>query len=839
MPKTRRASGISFTIALAGCATAFGQRVGLREDDSEPRHLRMTLRLLRPLAFGALIVAFACADSEPPMGGRAPDAAYADVAQRLSEFVRHELADKGIPAISVALVDDQDMVWAAGFGMQDPATGVPATERTVYRVGSVSKLFTDIAIMQLVERGELDLDAPVTTYLPDFTPENPFGTPITLRQLTSHRSGLVREPPVGHYFDPTEPSLAQTVASLSSTRLVYPPTERIKYSNAAIATVGYVLEVTQGVPFAAYVAEHVLEPLGMTASSFTPEPDVVAELAKAYMWGKDGREFAAPTFQLGMAPAGSMYAPVGDLARFMSAFFARGQGVNGAVLQSASVDSMLAVQFAEPGATNGFGIGFSLGDLDGHRYAGHGGAIYGFSTELGMLPDERLGVVAVASMDVSNVVVDRIAAYGLRLMLARQAGEALPDPVQTEPVPQDIASSAVGRYATGDGTIEIRLRGDRLEAFSRSTGDTYRLRAPSTEPSSGSGARPSFELVGDDRRSFGRRFVLSAEGLMVDGELYTRVPDATAPAQVPDRWRGLIGEYGWDHNTLFILERDGQLRALIEWLFEYPLTELSRNEFAFPDGGGLYHGERIVFEREGNGSATRAIAAGVGFDRRSVGSPSGETFTIEPVRPVEELRAEALAAVPPVQSTGLLEPDLVELRDLDSTIRYDIRYATTNNFMQAVFYDEPRAAMQRPAAQALVRAHRALAASGFGLLIHDAYRPWHVTKMFWDATPESQKLFVADPANGSRHNRGAAVDLTLFDLGTGQPVEMVGGYDEFSERSFPDYPGGTSLQHWHRELLRAAMESVGFDVYEWEWWHFDYQDWDRYPVLNLRFNEVR
>jgi D-alanyl-D-alanine dipeptidase len=205
---------------------------------------------------------------------------------------------------------------------------------------------------------------------------------------------------------------------------------------------------------------------------------------------------------------------------------------------------------------------------------------------------------------------------------------------------------------------------------------------------------------------------------------------------------------------------------------------------------------------------------------------------------VEELRAEALAAQPPTQSDDLLEPDLVELQDLDSTIRYDIRYATSNNFMRAVFYDEPRAVMQRPAAEALVRAHRALADWGFGLLIHDAYRPWHVTKMFWDATPESQKLFVANPADGSRHNRGAAVDLTLFDLSTGDPVEMVGGYDEFSERSFPDYPGGTSLQRWHRGLLRSAMESVGFDVYEWEWWHFDYGDWNRYPVLNLRFDEV-
>ena len=775
----------------------------------------------------AVASALACADPAPDGDDRAADAEYAEVVQKLSQFVEHELADKGIPAISVALVDDQDMVWADGFGMQDPDAGVPATEHTVYRVGSVSKLFTDIAIMQLVERGELDFDTPITAYLPDFNPENPFGTPITLRQLTSHRSGLVREPPVGNYFDPTEPTLEQTVASLSSTTLVYPPTERIKYSNAAIATVGYVLEASQGVPFTTYVAQRVLAPLGMTASSFTPDPDIVAHLAKAYMWGKDGREFAAPTFQLGMAPAGSMYAPVRDLARFMSAFFAGGRGVMGQVLEPTSVDSMLAVQFADLGAATGYGIGFSLAELDGHRYAGHGGAIYGFSTELGMLPDERLGVVAVASMDVSNVVVERIAAYGLRLMLALRAGESLPAPDETEPVPQDIAADAIGRYALGDRVMEVRSRGDRLEVFSRVTGNTYRVRAGGSE------------LVGDDRRSFGTRFVLSAEGLSVGDELYRPIPAAIAPAQVPSRWRGLIGEFGWDHNTLFILERDGDLRALIEWIFEYPLTELSPNEFAFPDGGGLYHGERIVFQRRPDGVATRVIAAGVSFERRSVGAPGGETFTIDPVRPVEALRVEAHAAEPPAQSGDLLEPDLVELRDLDASIRYDIRYATTNNFMQAVFYEEARAVMQRPAAEALVRAHQALAASGFGLLIHDAYRPWHVTKMFWDATPESQKLFVANPANGSRHNRGAAVDLTLFELSTGEPVEMVGGYDEFSERSFPDYPGGTSLQHWHRELLRTAMESAGFDVYEWEWWHFDYRDWNRYPVLNLRFDEVR
>jgi D-alanyl-D-alanine dipeptidase len=155
---------------------------------------------------------------------------------------------------------------------------------------------------------------------------------------------------------------------------------------------------------------------------------------------------------------------------------------------------------------------------------------------------------------------------------------------------------------------------------------------------------------------------------------------------------------------------------------------------------------------------------------------------------------------------------LTELASLDSTIGLDVRYATTNNFMGAAFYDEAAVFLQRPAAEALVRAHRALRDEGYCLMIHDGYRPWYVTKMFWDATPEDIRLFVADPERGSRHNRGAAVDLTLFDLPTGMAVEMVSRYDESSDRAFADYPGGTSRQRWLRELLREAMEDVSFTV---------------------------
>jgi D-alanyl-D-alanine dipeptidase len=344
-------------------------------------------------------------------------------------------------------------------------------------------------------------------------------------------------------------------------------------------------------------------------------------------------------------------------------------------------------------------------------------------------------------------------------------------------------------------------------------------------------------LIIDDELSFGPRVRLIGDRLLVGNDTLRRTV-SPRPANLAARWHGLIGEYGWDYNTLYILERDGRLHALIEWFFDYPLTERSNTTFAFPNSG-LYDGEQVTFERRADGYATSVRVGGVVFPRRAIEGEDGATFKITPQRPIAELRTAALAASPPVERDQKRPSDLVDLATLDRTIKFDIRYATTNNFISTPMYQQARAFMQRPAAQALVRAHRALARQGLGLLIHDAYRPWYVTKMFWDATPDSSRVFVADPSQGSRHNRGCAVDLTVYDLATGKSIEMVSGYDEFSGRAYPEYPGGTSRQRYDRELLRRAMEAEGFRVYEAEWWHFDYQDWRLYPIGNHTFEQIR
>jgi zinc D-Ala-D-Ala dipeptidase len=195
---------------------------------------------------------------------------------------------------------------------------------------------------------------------------------------------------------------------------------------------------------------------------------------------------------------------------------------------------------------------------------------------------------------------------------------------------------------------------------------------------------------------------------------------------------------------------------------------------------------------------------------------------------------------PPKGAGPYRASDLVELVTLDPTIKLDIRYATANNFVGRPVYPEARAFLQRPAAEALLAAHRWLKERGYGVLVYDAYRPWTITKLFWDITPADKKIFVADPAVGSKHNRGCAVDIGLVDLKTGREVEMPGAYDEMSERSFVTYTGGTPGQREHRDLLRKAMERDGyFFVYPEEWWHYDFKDSREYAVQDIAFSAIR
>ena len=182
--------------------------------------------------------------------------------------------------------------------------------------------------------------------------------------------------------------------------------------------------------------------------------------------------------------------------------------------------------------------------------------------------------------------------------------------------------------------------------------------------------------------------------------------------------------------------------------------------------------------------------------------------------------------------------ELVEIIKFDPTVKLDIRYATKNNFLGRPVYKLPKAYLQKPVLEALVRVNKEIKKDGYGLFVFDGYRPWSVTKLFWDEIDVSKRKFVADPKTGSIHNRGCAVDLTLYELSSGKEVKMPCEYDTFSEEAYPSYIGGTDEERKKRDFLIGAMKKEGFTVHPNEWWHYDHKDCSLYKVLDIPFETL-
>ena len=322
---------------------------------------------------------------------------------------------------------------------------------------------------------------------------------------------------------------------------------------------------------------------------------------------------------------------------------------------------------------------------------------------------------------------------------------------------------------------------------------------------------------------------------------------------IPDQLQGLVGRYeSHNGNHILLRENQGTLELLREAEKDFQgekvefrgivyqvITMEIVAEAPLSLAGTVEDREHhMSAEIDARGFGVICWLNGEPFERVFYGPELGLGLRIEAIDDPESLRQRALDASPPAQPHGLRQPDLVNLEELDIPMIIDIRYATEDNFMGIVLYPDNLAFLQRPAAEALEKAAAELERMGLGLVVYDAYRPWYVTKMFWDATPQELRGFVANPAYGSRHNRGCAADLGLYWLDTGEYVEMPSGFDEFSERAYPDYPGGMQHQRDARDLLIEVMKDAGFSVYEDEWWHFDFYLWQEYPIINIDFEEI-
>ena len=704
----------------------------------------------------------------------APAGKYAKVLAALEPWIAQEVEAKKIPALSIALVDDQTTVWTKGFGWQDSGHKMHASADTLFRVGSVSKPFTALLLMMFVELGLIDLDVPIQTYLPEIQPVNKTGKQITLRQMLCHRSGLVRESPVGNYFDDSDPGLAATVKSLNQTELVYTPETTTSYSNVAVATVGYVLERTQKEPFAKIMQRKLLEPLGMTSSGFDPPAKLRERIADSMMWTYHGREFPAPKWDLGMGPAGNLYSSANDMAKLFKFLFARGQGPNGRLLQEKTLEQMWTVQLGKKDDKAGFGLGFFVSEFEGRRRVGHGGR--------GLRLRHRVRRPA------------RRQARRARL-LGQGRVERRHAPHCRHCAPHD-ARRPCRQAAAEDREDRARCRSTRPEdrgplRVERQSSRSLRARRPGLALAPALRAQDRAAPPGR-RPDHRRRDRLGHEDSSGRRHAHRRQETSTAasPSRSPSRGRrsGKASSASTAPTTTCSTssKKTANSTRSSSWSSSTRSPRCPRTCFNFPDYG-LYHGDRIIFKRDADGVATEVDAATVIFRRRPT-LKAGEASASR-----RESRWTSCAAPPSPpnrrtrRTSSNASPNWWTCRS-GSAMKLDIRYATKNNFLGAPLYTSARRSCNGPPPRRWSAPTRSCATQGYGLLIHDAYRPWYVTKMFCDATPEKYHLFVADPLQGSRHNRGCAVDLTLYDLATGKAVEMTGGHDEFSRPLLPRLP---------------------------------------------------
>lgn len=478
---------------------------------------------------------------------------YDTTREYIGRLARYEMAKHSVAGLSIALVDDQRVVWEEGFGYADREKKVPATATTLYRVGSISKLFTDVAAMQLMEQGRLDLDRPLSEYLPGFAikEHSPAAGPITLRQLMTHHSGLPANRAKGFFCSHPLPFTA-LLNELHNDYAAYPPGEIFSYSNVGISLLGAAVQQVAGEPFAEYMHRALLAPLGMTHSSFGTSPTDSPLMAKGY------RGLKAETAPgLRDVPSGGLNASVEDLSRFIEMFFAGGVSHGHRILKAKSVAEMLRPQNTGVPLDLNFrvGLGWMLSTMgkstirNGGPVAHHAGGTIFYHSQIYLLPRHKLGVVVLANSSTAVPVVNRLAPETLKLALEAKNCIRQPPPVQTETRevtwPETKLDGWVGYYTTMAGYARIIRDGGRLRVTAM--GRTFNL-----VPRSDGGLHLDYTVLGLFHINLGplddfslHRLRLGGRDLIVaqQGGQRMVVGQRIEPPSHLKSWRARLGKY--------------------------------------------------------------------------------------------------------------------------------------------------------------------------------------------------------------------------------------------------------------------------------------------------------
>ena len=478
---------------------------------------------------------------------------YTYTREYISWLVRKEMKKNDVTGLSVALVDDQRVVWAEGFGFADLANQRPATPETIYRVGSISKLFTATAAMQLVEQGKLDIDQPLQRYLPEFSARSRFpeAGPITPRSIMTHHSGLPSDYLKGMWTRQPQP-YENLVELLSDEYVANPPGYVFSYSNLGVTLLGHALEKLSGRDFCANMKESVLLPLGMPRSRFALGPDLSPLGARAYRKGEEAEEF--PLRDL---PAGGLNSNVLELSRFMQMVFAGGRSGERQILKPETLAEMLRPQNSAVQLDLNFRVGLAwmlsgLGGID-IRNAGpvahHGGATINHRSQLTVLPEQKLGVVVLSNSATAGPVVNKVATELLKLALEVKSGIKQPEKTELTAGEGSFSKEELqayeGNYATMAGVVGITKQSDYLRA--EIMGNSLRL-APRADGLLGL----QYRLFGIIPISLGELDRIGISLARVNGRETVKanmngqemlVGERINPVPVPVEWQNRLGEY--------------------------------------------------------------------------------------------------------------------------------------------------------------------------------------------------------------------------------------------------------------------------------------------------------
>ncbi|HEX9821447.1 MAG TPA: serine hydrolase [Methylomirabilota bacterium] len=400
----------------------------------------------------------------------ATDASVRSAIGLLSAWIESQLASSGVPGLSIGVVHDQELIWSAGFGRARVEPAQPATPDTLYRIASITKLFTSTAILQLRDAGKLRLDDPLVEHLPWFRIRQAHADApaITIRHLLTHTAGLPREAGFPYWTDGVFPTAEQVRERLAEQQTALPAETEWKYSNLGLTLAGEIVAAVSGRPYPEYVAEWILEPLGMRRTFVATPPTDHPDLATGYTRRLPGagRAVAPSTDSRGITPAANMTTSVSDLARFARLQFRDGPAGGSQILRGSTLREMQRVHWLEPDWAAGRGLGFRVTRLAGRTYVGHGGSLRGYRTQLELCPADRVAVIVMTNADDGNpmAVVEKVYQW-----VAPAIRQAAPPPAP--PGPPAGWERYAGRYRNAWHDLQVLVVDGRLAMLDPSLPD--------------------------------------------------------------------------------------------------------------------------------------------------------------------------------------------------------------------------------------------------------------------------------------------------------------------------------------------------------------------------------